>query len=100
MEQTVNAETSPLGSSLEFTRYEVLSRLWQNAEWLNERIHLKQLKVNGALRQRVYMIQVQSGVCKVILAGLKDEELEQRVKALEELIENGVVIPNEQKPKK
>ena len=74
--------------------------MWQNAEWLDDKIHLKQLKANGALRQRVYMVQVQSGVCKVILSGLKDEELEQRIKKLEELISNGVVIPGEQNPKK
>ena len=100
MRQPVKAETSSQSACLEFTRYDVLSRLWKNAEWLNDKIHLKQLKVNGALRQRVYMVQVQSGVCKVILSGLKDEELEQRVKALEDLIENGVVIPGEQKSKK
>lgn len=100
MERPVNTETSSQDSSLGFTRYDVLSRLWKNAQWLDDKIHLKQLKINPALRQRVYMVQVQSGVCKTILAGLKDEELEQRVKALEEIIREGVVIPNEQKPKK
>lgn len=82
-EQTVNAEKSLQDTSLGFTRYDVLSRLWENAEWLNSKIHLKQLKVNGALRQRVYMIQVQSGVCKNILAGLKDKEIDQLSKEIE-----------------
>lgn len=100
MNETVNAETSPEDSSLSFTRYDVLSLLWQNAEWLNERIHKQRIKFTPVMGKRVWMIQVQSGVCKVILSGLKDEELEQRVKALEELIKNGVVIPGEQKLKK
>lgn len=35
-----------------------------------------------------------------LLSGLKDEELEQRVKELEETIKDGVVIPGEQKSKR
>lgn len=97
MNQQVNEQEGSDQPSLEFTRYDVLAKLWKNAEWLDKKIHLKQLKVNGALRQRVYMVQVQSGVCKVILAGLKDEELELRVKKLEELMKDAVMIPHEQK---
>jgi len=88
-------ERSVNKDSLGFNRHDVMLLLWKNAEWLNEHIHKKQLKINSALRQRVYMIQVQSGVCKTLLYGLKDEELEQRVEKLEEQIKDAVVIPNE-----
>ena len=100
MGQAVNEGIGTEKASLQFTRYDVLALLWKNAEWLNEKIHKRQLKINQALRQRVYMVQVQSGVCKTIFGGLKDEELELRVKALEEIIEEGVVIPGEPKPKR
>jgi len=44
------------------------------------------------------MVQVQCSVCKTILSGLKDEELELRVKALEEQLKDAVLIPkNESK---
>jgi len=97
VQQPSRGEATAKKDSLKFDRYDVLSLLWKNAEWLNDKIHLKQLKVNPALRQRVYMVQVQSGVCKTILSGLKDEELELRVKKLEETIKNAVVIPNDSK---
>lgn len=81
--------------SNEFDRHEVLLLLWKNAQWLDEHIHKKQLKLTPALKQRVYMVQVQSGLCKTLLYGLKDEELELRIEQLEKALGNSVVIPKE-----
>ena len=89
----VNRESSSKNGSFNFDRHEVLSLLWKNAQWLDEKIHKKQLKLNDALKQRVYMVQVQNSLCKSILYGLKDEELESRIKELEKTLENCVVIP-------
>jgi len=83
MEQAVKAETTVKNQSLGFTRYEVLSLLWKNAEWLDEKIHKQRIKLTPALRQRVYMVQVQSGVCKNILSGIKDVELAELVKRID-----------------
>lgn len=96
-ETNVNAETSTEGSSLGFTRYDVLSLLWKNAEWLNDKIHKQRIKFTPVMAKRVWMVQVQSGVCKVILSGLKDETIEQRLKTLEDLVRTGVVIPGPSK---
>ena len=93
---SANRESSLENGSSNFDRYEVLSLLWKNAQWLDEKIHKRQLKLNDVLKQRVYMVQVQSGLCKAILYGLKDEELEFRVVELEEKLKNGVLIPHEQ----
>lgn len=41
----------------------------------------------------MYMAQVHNGICKTILYGLKDEDLELRVTELEETVREGVVIP-------
>lgn len=100
MRQAVNEGIGMERASLQFTRYDVLALLWRNAAWLDKQIHKKQLKISNALKQRVYMVQVQSGVCKALIYGLKDEELELRVKELEETIRKGVVIPVEQESTK
>jgi len=93
--KAVNRERASQKGSLQFDRYDVLSLLWKNAQWLDKKVHKKQLKINGALRQRVYMVQVQNSLCKSILYGLKDEELELRLIELEKKIENAVIIPKE-----
>jgi hypothetical protein len=41
------------------------------------------------------MVQTQNSLCKSILYGLKDEELELRIEKLEQAIKEGVVIPRE-----
>jgi len=94
---SANRESSSKNGSSNFDRHEVLSLLWKNAQWLDEKIHKRQLKLNGVLKQRVYMVQVLGQQCKCLLYGLKDDELELRVIELEEKLKDGVLIPNEQR---
>lgn len=88
MEQPQKPETSNEKEPLGFNRYDVLSRLWDNSTWLQERRELKQLKITPALSKRVYMVQVQCSVCKTILSGLKDRELDDLMKEIEAIKEH------------
>lgn len=45
------------------------------------------------------MAQIYNQLCRTVLYGLKDEELELRVLELEEKLKNGVVVPVEAKNK-
>jgi hypothetical protein len=69
--------------------------LWKNAQWLDRQIHNQRVKSTNIMRFRVYMVQTQNSLCKSILYGLKDEELELRIEKLERAIREGVVIPRE-----
>lgn len=95
LKHSVKGEASPGKARLEFDRVDVLSLLWKRACWLDEKVELKQLKINPALKQRVYMCQVEASLCKTLLYGLKSEETEARLEKLEELLKDSVVIPNE-----
>lgn len=80
-----NREASTKQKELPVDRIDILSRLWENAEWLKSRIDKTQLKLNNALRQRVYMVQVHSGVCKVLLYGLRDREIDELAEEIEKI---------------
>jgi hypothetical protein len=77
-------------------RLEVLSELWSMDKWLKERIETKQTKIDPHFKFRVYMIQIRTHICKTLLYGLKDEELEIRVMELEEKLKNGILIPRQE----
>jgi hypothetical protein len=59
--------------------------MWKRVKWIEEHIDRKQLKVNHVFRQRLYMIQVESGLCKNILFGLKDMEIDQLMLEIEKI---------------
>ena len=46
------------------------------------------------------MTQVHNQLCKTVIYGLKDEELELRVKELEKKLKNGILIPKPEAKKK
>jgi len=95
MSETVNTQRATEKASLNFARVDVLSLLWKRMKWLDSHIDKTQLKINEALRQRVYMAQVECSIGKAILYGLKDEELELRIMELEKKLEGAVLIPHE-----
>ena len=78
----------------------MLLALWKRAVWLDETINkvdVNQRRVTPKLRTQIYMAQVYNQLCKTVLYGLKDEELELRIKELEESLSTGVLIPLEAK---
>ena len=96
MKQSVEKETSqnqPFSTAdAPINRHQVLSWLKEDIGWLREKARNKNpikhsIRVN-LMRSAIYG-------CSVLLAGLKDEELELRVEKLEETIKNGLVIPGE-----
>jgi len=83
-------------------RIDVLMALWTRAQWLNNRISdvdCEKRQVTPKLKQLVYMTQVHSQLCKTILYGLKDEELELRINELETQLKDGILIPKPKEPK-
>lgn len=77
---------------------EVLKWLRDDVEWLRK--HSKQTHLGKYFMDRVKGLRASIYGCSVLIAGLKQEDLELRVKELEETIKNGVVIPGEEKPKR
>ena len=91
---------APLNPSTPPKRSEVLLTLWKRAVWLDQAINSldrNKKKVTPKLKQLVYMAQVYNQLCKTVLYGFKDEELELRVKEFEEKLDSGVLIPLEAK---
>lgn len=84
-------------------RSTILLAIWNRAIWLDQTINSvdqNKRKVTPKLKQQIYMAQVYNQLCKTLLYGLKDEELELRIKELEEKLANGVLIPLEDKKHK
>ena len=73
-------------------RSDVLLSLWSRHSWLRSKIDKRQTQITPALKYRVYMATVECQICKVLLYGLKDEELELRILELEEKLKDGVLI--------
>ena len=74
------------------TRTEVLFALWQRAKWIDQMIENRRVKLNANLKSRIYMCQVCCQLCRTILNGLKNEELEVRIEELEKKIKDGILI--------
>ena len=84
-------------------RGDVLLALWVRAVWLDDtinRVNANKKRVTPKLRTQIYMTQVYNQLCKTVLYGLKDEEVELRVLELEVKLKNGVLIPKPEEKKK
>jgi len=81
-------------------RSDVLLALWRRHEWLRSKIDKRQTQITPALKYRVYMTTVECQISKVLLYGLKDEEVELRVLELEAKLKNGVLIPKPKEKKR
>jgi hypothetical protein len=71
---------------------DVLLALWNRHNWIKHRIENRQTQITPELKRRLYMATVECQICKTLLYGLKDEELEQRILDLEEKLKDGVLI--------
>jgi len=76
------------------TRTDVLAGLWDSAKWLMQKRKQQRLKVTPVLKTRIWLVNSYTSACKTLLSGLKDEELELRVKALEDKLKSAVLIPD------
>jgi hypothetical protein len=77
--------------------------LWNRAVWLDQAINAvdsNKKNVTPKLKQLVYMAQVYNQLCRTVLYGLKDEELEIRLIELEEKLKNSILIPKPEEKKK
>ena len=84
-------------------RCDVLFALWNRAVWLDETINAvdrNKKRVTPKLRTQIYMTQIHNQLCKTVLYGLKDEEVELRVLELEEKLKNGILISKPEEKKK
>jgi len=84
-------------------RSDVLLAIWNRAIWLDgtiNKVDVNKRKVTPKLKQQIYMAQVYNQLCKTLLYGLKDKELELRILELEEKLKNGVLIPKPEALKK
>ena len=82
------------------TRVEILLALWHRSRWLNKIIDNPRSKLDENLKSRVYFAQVETQIYKVILSGLPEQEIADRVEKLEDMIKNGVLLANEQTKQK
>ena len=94
---------APLSPPTPPKRSDVLLALWKRAVWLDETINkvdVNKRRVTPKLRTQIYMTQVHNQLCKTVLYGLKDEEVELRVLELEEKLKNSILIPKPKETKK
>jgi hypothetical protein len=83
-------------------RSDVMLALWNRAVWLDQAIKAvdsNKKNVTPKLMQLVYMAQVYNQLCRTVLYGLKDEELELRIMELEEKLKNSVILPKPERQK-
>jgi hypothetical protein len=85
-------------SELDVKRDTILSWLKQDIGWLRK--HSRQKYLGKDFLKRVKGLRASIHGCSIYLSALKNEELEFQVKQLEEMIENGIVIPNDPSAKK
>jgi hypothetical protein len=79
-----------------FTRADVLTKLWDIAQWHEDKRTNPRAKLDGTTKARSAFSGKEIHALQAILQGLTDQELESRVKELEEQLANGILIP---KPK-
>jgi hypothetical protein len=80
-----------------FTRADVLTKLWDIAKWHEDKRTNSRAKVDSTTKVRSAFSGKEIRALQAILQGLADQELETRVKELEEQLANGILIP---KPKR
>lgn len=79
-----------------FTRADVLTKLWDIARWHEDKRTNLRTKLDTNIKTRSALSGKEIRALQAILQGLTDQELETRVKELEEKLANGILIP---KPK-
>jgi hypothetical protein len=79
-----------------FTRADVLTKLWNIAQWHEDKRTNPRAKLDNNIKARSALSGKEIRALQAILQGLAEQELETRVKELEEKIANGILIP---KPK-
>ena len=73
-------------------RLDVLCLMWNKVQWINQTLNDANTQYDAVHRSKMFDLQTLFSGCKTILSGLKDEELELRVIALEEKLKDGVLI--------
>ena len=79
-----------------FTRADVLMKLWNIALWHEDKRVNPRSKLDENTKERSACSGKEIRALQAILQGLVDQELETRVKELEEKLADGILIP---KPK-
>jgi len=79
-----------------FTRADVLTKLWDIARWHEDKRTNPRAKLDENTKERSSFSGKEIRALQTILQGLTDQELETRVKELEQKLANGILIP---KPK-
>jgi hypothetical protein len=81
------------------TRGEVLEKLWEIAKWHEDKRQNPKAKLDFNLKARSALASKEIRSYQAILQGLTDQELEVRVKELEEKLSNSILIPKGEKPR-
>ena len=79
-----------------FTRADVLTKLWEIALWHEDKRINPRTKLDEHTKERSAYSGKEIRALQTILQGLADQEIETRVKELEEKLAGGILIP---KPK-
>jgi transcription elongation GreA/GreB family factor len=79
-----------------FTRADVLTKLWDIARWHEDKRVNPRAKLDENTKERSAFSGKEIRALQTILQGLADQELETRIKELEDKLANGILIP---KPK-
>jgi hypothetical protein len=75
-----------------FTRADVLTKLWNIAQWHEDKRTNPRAKLDNNIKTRSALSGKEIRALQAILQGLTDQELETRVKELEEKLANGILI--------
>jgi hypothetical protein len=89
-------EVACLAEKISFTRADVLTKLWDIAQWHNEKRTNTRTKLDDNIKIRSALAGREIRALQTILQGLEDQEIETKVKELEEKLANCILIP---KPK-
>jgi hypothetical protein len=82
------------------TRGEVLEKLWNIAKWHEDKRINPRAKLDGNTKARSSLASKEIRAYQAILQGLTDQELELRIKALEEKLQNSILIPKTEEKKR
>lgn len=82
---------------LPFDRNDVLSKLWDIALWHEKKRLNSRARLDANCKARSALSGKEIRAYAAILQGLTDQELELRVRELEEKLANGILIPKTEK---